>query len=84
MLATVLQYGGMVARRGMMTQVRIDQAALRSVERQAKERFEGGVNVPLDGSEEAAVRDVAAQCAKLGVTPNLPEIRKQVRRIRRS
>jgi hypothetical protein len=57
---------------------------LSELQRQLEEQFSGGVNVPLGGSEEDAIRSVKEQLHAMGVTPNDAEIARIVRGVRES
>ncbi|MCA9835132.1 MAG: hypothetical protein KC435_14350, partial [Thermomicrobiales bacterium] len=48
-----------------------------------QKKVAGGVNIPTEGSESAAVNSVKSQLRKMGVTPNDAEVRKIVRDARK-
>ena len=66
-----------------MADFELNKAGLRKLEDDLKKKLSGGVNVPRDGSEAAAVSDVKAQLKKMGVTPNDAEVRRLVREARK-
>lgn len=47
--------------------------------RNLQERAGEGIGVPLDGSEEDAIRSVNDQLKKMGIEPNESEVRRYVR-----
>ena len=60
----------------------INKAGMEQLQRDLEEKFSGGVQVPLDGSEEDAVRSVIEQLQSMGVTPNDANVREIVRQAR--
>lgn len=66
-----------------MAEFKADKAAIRKLEQDLKKRMRGGVHVPTDGAESAAVGSVKAQLKKMGATPTDAEVRKIVREARR-
>ncbi|WP_139809358.1 hypothetical protein [Mycobacterium avium] len=61
---------------------KINKAGMEQLQRDMEEKFAGGVRVPLDGSEENAVRSVIEQLQSMGVTPNDANVREIVRQAR--
>jgi hypothetical protein len=55
---------------------------LEKLQRQLEEQFSGGIEAPLGGSEEDAVRSVKEQLVAMGTAPNDAEIAKMVREVR--
>ncbi|KDO99012.1 hypothetical protein H7I87_26235 [Mycobacterium timonense] len=63
---------------------KIDTEALKQFEQDLQKRFDGKrISIPLEGSEEDAVRDVRKQLVDMGLTPNDAEIAGYVRDARR-
>jgi hypothetical protein len=52
---------------------------LEKLQRQLQEQFSGGVDIPLDGSEDEAIWSVINQLQGKGLTTNDAEIAKWVR-----
>lgn len=61
-----------------------NEDGLSELQRQLEEQFSGGLDVPLGGSEEDAIRSVKEQLDAMGVTPNDAEIAKIVHDVRES
>ena len=59
-----------------------NEDGLQKLERQLQEQFSGGINVPLEGSEDDAIRSVIDQLTAMGVTPNEAAIAEKVREVR--
>jgi hypothetical protein len=64
-----------------MGNFKINKAGMRKLERDLQKQVPG-VHVPLDGSEDAAVRSVKDQLKKMGTAPNDANVRKMVREAR--
>ncbi|WP_062894950.1 hypothetical protein [Mycobacterium avium] len=62
----------------------LNKAGIEQFERDLQERFSAGIQIPLGGSEDDAIRSVKDQLEKMGVTPNDSEVQKLVREARES
>ncbi|WP_238963860.1 hypothetical protein KN248_013000 [Mycobacterium paraintracellulare] len=60
----------------------INKAGMEQLERELQEQFSAGLQIPLEGSEDDAVRTVVQQLSNMGATPNEPEVRRIVREAR--
>lgn len=59
-----------------------NEDGLQKLERQLQEQFSGGLNIPLEGSEDDAIRSVIDQLTAMGATPNEAAIAQKVREVR--
>ena len=62
-----------------MADFKINRAGMDKLQRDLEKQFSGGIQIPLEGSEEDAVRSVKDQLKKMGATPNDSEVEKMVR-----
>lgn len=63
---------------------KINTEALKQFEQDLQKQFDGkGISIPLEGSEEDAIRNVRKQLVDMGLTPNDAEIAGYVRDARR-
>jgi hypothetical protein len=74
----LIQYYETTERYGM-AEFEINEAGMREFERQLEKQFSAGIQIPLGGSEDDAIRSVKDQLKKMGVTPNDAEVEKMVR-----
>jgi hypothetical protein len=58
---------------------KINKAGMDKLQRDLEKQFSGGIEIPLDGSEEDAIRSVKDQLKEMGATPNDSEVEKLVR-----
>ncbi len=58
-----------------MARFEFNKAGMKKLEDDLIEQFPAGIRIPLDGSEDAAIRSVTDQLAQMGVMPNESEIR---------
>lgn len=61
---------------------KFNAAGLAALQRDLEKKFSGGISIPLEVDEDAAIRDVKKQLADLGVEPNDVEVRRLVRESR--
>ena len=61
---------------------KINPAGMAALQRDLEKKFSGGINIPLEGDEASAIRDVKKQLTDLGVEPNDAEVRRLVRESR--
>jgi hypothetical protein len=66
-----------------MADFEINEEGMREFERQLEKQFSAGIQIPLDGSEDEAIRSVKDQLKKMGLTPNDAEVEKMVRGARK-
>jgi hypothetical protein len=66
----------------MASGFKINPAGIKKLERDIQKKIPG-VQVPLDGSEDDAIRSVKDQLKKMGATPNDSNVRKIVREARK-
>ncbi len=67
-----------------MARIKINTAGMKKLVRDVEKRVSKGIQIPLDGSEDEAIRSVKDQLKKMGLTPNDSEVRRLVRDRRNS
>ncbi|APE17771.1 hypothetical protein BOH72_23420 [Mycobacterium sp. WY10] len=60
----------------------INEAGMAQLQQELEQHFSGGLQVPLGGSEEDAIRSVKEQLEALGATPDHAEVERMVRETR--
>jgi hypothetical protein len=66
-----------------MAKFEINQAGMDKLERELREKFSAGIQIPKDGSEADAVQSVKDQLMGLGAAPNEAAVLQMVRDARK-
>ncbi|KKE99408.1 hypothetical protein [Mycolicibacterium obuense] len=61
---------------------KFNAAGMAALQRDLEKKFSGGIEIPLEVDEDAAIRDVTKQLTDIGVEPNDAEVRRLVRESR--
>jgi uncharacterized protein YpuA (DUF1002 family) len=59
-----------------------NKAGMDKLRQELEQQFSAGVQIPLEGTEEDAIRSVKDQLKNMGVTPNDAEVERIVRNAR--